>query len=562
MTFQPPSMSNQEAAQRYFADAPALYVPQPVPSSDSAVSPVVGITPGTSPWWIDRLTTAMARREPRLTRLRSYFRGEQDTWRLSNQAFRTTFGRAFWGMKSNLMLMVVLAAAHRLRVTGFDLPSESPFDPNATPPGELPEIPDQTDTEAWRIWQANDLDSGSSLAHVEALASGECPVLVQPNPDDPKTPRVTIEDPLQVIVERDPADPRKRLAALKRFPDTDGSIVHILYLPDRIEWWRQYPTTSPGGERWGWVAPTKGGALAFQLRGRHFELDAEKSGANVLGEVPVVVLVNNPRLDWSGQAEHEAVIPLQDVYNKTLMDMMVTSEFSAHRQRWAVGVALDEEANAEDSSGNVTQTPTSPMMAAADRVWTTENPDAKFGEFNEANLEPYTSAMGTIRGDVSSITFTPYHYLLGSPTSVPPTGESLKSAETPLVEKIKAKHPHLGSGWREVIRLVFRTAGDATRATAVYNVRWQNPESRIISVLADALVKLGSIGVPEPALWAEWGFSSDEIRLFTAMRAASAPPEAPVRVTLPATSPAEVSQVADGTEAMPAAPIITVPKAA
>jgi hypothetical protein len=167
--------------------------------------------------------------------------------------------------------------------------------------------------------------------------------------------------------------------------------------------------------------------------------------------------------------------------------------------------------------------------------------------------------MGIIRGDVSSITFTPYHYLLGSPSSVPPTGESLKSAETPLVEKIKAKHAHLGSGWREVIRLVFRTAGDAKRGDAVYNVRWENPESRIISVLADALVKLGSLGVPEPALWAEWGFSSDEIRLFTAMRAASAPPEQPVRITLPATSPAEIQQVADSTTDAPAAPMPTMP---
>jgi len=45
--------------------------------------------------------------------------------------------------------------------------------------------------------------------------------------------------PSTVVVERDPANPRRVLAALKLWTEPDRSRVLILYLPDRVEWWRR-----------------------------------------------------------------------------------------------------------------------------------------------------------------------------------------------------------------------------------------------------------------------------------------------------------------------------------
>ena len=77
-------------------------------------------------------------------------------------------------------------------------------------------------------------------------------------------------------------------------------------------------------------------------------LDRERSGraaarSTPAGAVPVAVLVNQPRVDGTGQGEHEAIIPLLDAINKTLIDLLTTSEFTAAPQRYASGITLDQE---------------------------------------------------------------------------------------------------------------------------------------------------------------------------------------------------------------------------
>ena len=59
------------------------------------------------------------------------------------------------------------------------------------------------DTEAWRLWQANDLDAASQQAHTEALVKGTAYALVEPAGDEPV---ITIEDAYDAIVEPDPKD--------------------------------------------------------------------------------------------------------------------------------------------------------------------------------------------------------------------------------------------------------------------------------------------------------------------------------------------------------------------
>lgn len=488
---------------------PVYEIKVPIPVAELAPARVAaGLPSGSSPWWIARLLAAMDARSPRLTRLQAYHRGEQDTWPLHSEAARLAFGRTFATLKSNLAEPVVEAPAHRLRIEGFRVATED----GGPGPGN--------DAEAWRIWQANGMESRAMIAHTQALAMGECPVIVDRDPDDPTTPRITVEDPLQVIVERDPQRPERVLAALKRWTEPDLAEVVILYLPDRVEWWRGART----GRRATGYRST--GGTAFDLRGLHWELDAERSGEPpVPGRVPVVVLANKPRIDGTGQAEHESAIPLIDLLNKTLLDLATTSEFAAFPLRYLLGVTTDEEmaaVDADQAADEATEVPDAvpaAMKLAINRWLTIDDPDAKVGQLEAAALEPYTKVIATIVEHIGTVTSTPYHLLLNAPSSVPATGEALKTAERALDAKVEGKQADLGTAWGDVMRLAFLTAGDATRGARRPTTRWRAPAAASESQHVDALSKLASIGVDLETILELVPFSQEQIARIVARRA-------------------------------------------
>jgi hypothetical protein len=137
--------------------------------------------------------------------------------------------------------------------------------------------------------------------------------------------------------------------------------------------------------------------------------------------------------------------------------------------------------------------------------------DAKFGNFTVSDLGIYVRAIEMLIQHVAAQTRTPPHYLLGQSGAFP-SGESLKATETGLVAKVRRKMLSLGEGWEETLRIAFRIEGESARADAIEaEVIWANPESRMVGQTVDAAVKLQTIGVPRPALWAFIGASPQEI---------------------------------------------------
>ncbi|WP_348239933.1 phage portal protein, partial [Salmonella enterica] len=98
---------------------------------------------------------------------------------------------------------------------------------------------DERDPELWRVWQANNLDEESQLAHLDALIYGRSYICIGANEDDPNTPVVTVESPLEMTHEIDPKT-RKVKAALRFYKDKteDGYVVDraTLYLPNVTIW--------------------------------------------------------------------------------------------------------------------------------------------------------------------------------------------------------------------------------------------------------------------------------------------------------------------------------------
>lgn len=454
-------------------------VPAPVPASPYPA--------GSSEWWIARLSRALYARQARFRLLDSYYRGTNDTARLATAAYREAgLLELFPRLSANHSKLIVGAVAQRLVILGFRLG------------GEL-----RADTEAGRIWQANNLDAFSEAAHVEALVKGECPILVEPNADDPTTPIVTPQNPEQMIVWYAPGDRRIRRAALKSWWDEEARRGrYVLYLPDRIETWQDRQQGQldpflrslfrPGQPRWEFV------------RGER----------NPLGEVPVVTLPNTARLEASPEAEHESILALNDLYNYLLMNMAHTAKELAFPQRYGTGVETV-------AAGETIRISPSDMLTAA-------SPDAAFGQFVAATLDNYVKALDTVRADEATITLTPYHFLLNVPSSVPPSGDSITASDAAHVGKVRGHARVKGAPWRDVMRLCFRLAGDERRAIAMRDggrVLWQDPENRSWSQHIDGLSKLAAdpIGAPQEAVWEMVPMPPEEIARWKQMRAEQEP---------------------------------------
>lgn len=430
---------------------------------------------GTPDWWLKRL---MPRLENRATRLRvydDYYDGHQPL-AFASEKFREAFGSRFgtWThpFTSNFSALVVDGTSERLEVAGFRFK-----DPKG-------------DEDLWEIWQANDMDGQSQIGHTEALIKGLAYTLVTPVAD--AAPRITVEDALDTIIERSPLDKRIRLAGLKRWLDDDGHMLIYVYLPDQIAKYRTDRKFDPK------VGKFEDGSADWpnELRVERFEIPGEDWPApNPLGVVPLVEMQNRPRLKKAGQSEIFAVMGNQDAINKYRADALIASEFASFRQRWVIGLDIPTDPD--------TGKPIEPFKAAIDHLWTVPPPDpndpspptVQFGEFQATDLGPYKSMIEVEVGHMSSISRMPYHYLLGQPQAIPPSGESLKSSEAGLVRKVGKIEIYFGEGWEETMRLALRAMNDVRSALRNAETIWADEETQQLAAQVDAAVKLHQEGI-------------------------------------------------------------------
>jgi len=434
--------------------------------------------PGSPDWWVHRLMARLDQDRPEMDKHEAYYRGDHPLPTV-REDLREPYLRLLRMSPTNVMRLVVDAAEERLNVVGFRFSDEA------------------ADKDAWRLWQANALDAESQLNHREALVKKRGAVIVWPDEDDPDTPRITVESAESVAVEYEPGNRRKRAAALKTWEDDwTGWTMATLYLPGEIHKFAYLPATT-----WrlgGWQP-------------RPMPSNEPDVVRNPFGVVPVVEFPNRPDTYGRGESEIVDVTNSQDRINKIVFDRMMAAEFTSFKQRWATGVDIPVDPE--------TGEPVEPFNMAVDRLLLNENPEGRFGEFSQTDLAPYLDAAEQDLKFIASVTRTPPHYLNTSADRL--SGESIKSAETGLVAKVKRKQRHFGEAWEEVMRLAFMMTGATDKATyQSAETLWADPESRTESEHADAVGKLRQmLQIPLEGAWEEYGFSPPQIERMKAQLA-------------------------------------------
>jgi hypothetical protein len=413
---------------------------------------------------LDDLRAAASRKldwqAQQVRRYQAYYDGEADVLALLDTEERQAFRKFLRESEANWSELVVNAVAERLSVAGFRFGAGSDL--------------------AWLIWQANEMDADAELVQTDALITGACPVLVQPDEDNPAGVSITAESPAEACVLYAPGNRRKRIAGYKRFADPDSQqTVEVLVLPDVIATWE-----------------SNAGAA-----------DVEDNPAGVVG---MFEITPQPRIGWPGRSELDPVIPIQNRINTTIFNRLVATDYGAFRQIWATGVKMAREViKAADEDGPEVTKVVKPFDVGANRLLSNENPAGRCGSFPESTLGGYLASVEQDVNMLAAITQTPPHYLLGQMVNL--SADAIKAAEAGLVAKVSRRALHIGEGWEAVMRLALQLVGNPAAANVEAEVIWRDWETRSEGQRVDALVKMGTLGVPRRVLWERWGATPQEI---------------------------------------------------
>lgn len=446
-----------------------------------------------------KLHAELVRRRPVIEKAESYYDGAHNL-AFAGEKFLEAFGGLFHAFSDNWCGVVVNAPEERMEVQGFRVNKSTTADDGAK-----------------RLWEANELDLQSGMGHLDGLISGAFYVTVWQGDDD-KTPEITVDSSTMTVVECHPKIRKRRTAALRAYLDDDGFEHAELFFPEAVYLFRSKSKRTDGIDplRAQWV-------VEDQLDVRE-NLDTSGKMANPLGVVPVVEFLNMPRLTvsrragWAAHSELASVMPLQDAVNKLVADMLVASEFAAFPQRHLTGYEPDDQLGADGKPTGQTLPPN--FKSGPGKLWWLEEENAKFGQFEAADLSSSVTSIELMVQHIASISATPPHYLRASADRL--SGESIKSAESGLVAKVRRKTRGWGAGWEEVMRLAGKIAEIPELAGAQQmETIWRDPETRTESEHVDAVSKKAGAGleVPAPQLWEELGYTPEQIARFPAMRA-------------------------------------------
>lgn len=399
---------------------------------------------------------------------------------INSDEFRSRFGTLFSNLVTNICRPVIEIAESRIRIVEWE--------------GEDGE-------QAQDIWKANRMPVESRWVMQDAMVKGESFVIVMP--DDAGNPTIYPQVSEQVAVLYDAEDPRQRIAAMKWWViaelengrEKEYARVNV-YFDDRIEKYRSKRSAST-------------------LEAKLDKYTLIETEYHDLEEVPVYQFsVNWDQSDGMGRSDIADVTPLQDALNKTLLDLMVTSEYTSAPQRWATGIEIP----LDPKTGKPQQT----YRSGADRLWTAPNDAARFGQFQAGDMSGYRQMIETLIDHAAFVSRTPQYALFRMANY--PSGEALKTVEAPLRSRVMDHQAEFDAVWTEVMDAAMRIAG---RAEANAEPRWlpANHPFNTSEFLEELKIKAEVLGVPQEMLWIEAGYTMEQIARMKTMRSEEAATE-------------------------------------
>lgn len=319
------------------------------------------------------------------------------------------------------------------------------------------------DNEAvWRRWQENGLDARQTIAHNGALSYGTSYTLVLPA----KGKRALVR-------------PLSPLRSAAWYADDDDDFPEVAI--------RRLGRTADGKGRL--LEVYKGPEVATFSRDDGDGYKLVKRETHSLGVVPFVRF--RDRVD--GQAVG-VVRPLkghQDRINEVVFNILIGMQYASFRQRWATGLVIPED----EETGE----PIDTFDAAVNRLWISDSPDAKFGDFAQTQLTDHQAEYKAAVSTMAAAAQLDADLFAGNMTNV--TGEALHARRFKTTRRIANYQLLFGESWEQVLRLAAKAAGDDEPDVAA-EIRWRDTTGEEMASKVAGLAQLhGELNVPAEALW-------------------------------------------------------------
>ena len=321
--------------------------------------------------------------------------------------------------------------------------------------------------EVWgEAWQANGMDGRQTFSNREVIGLGKSYGLSLPAVDGGVLMR-----------------PLSALKTYAKFADPW----------DEYPEWVLYQSAKTGGAPWNgeWV-------FIDALRWYRFtghpgtpqDIEVFEHG---LGFCPVVQL--SAELTSEGMPESPIAqgIPVWKRIVDYTFTLSMDMRYGAFPQKWMAGGEI-----AKDAAGN-------PMInASVDSLLHADGPGgetARFGSFQSASISDVVAGLESAKADLSAVLQIPPHYFMSKVINM--SAEGIEAAESAYFRDLAERRESLGEGYE----LWLRTAaailghGDVAQDTSA-EIHWMDQRTRSLGQIADAIVKLRTVGAPDELLFA------------------------------------------------------------
>jgi len=389
-----------------------------------------------------------------------------------------------------------------------------------------------------KVWADNDMESYYRQWDRNALRDGDGYVMVWPETEesaldvddevidrtpDPTTVNITYIDPRNGRMFYDPRNPRrKRFFAQTWFEDRKDlngeayTRLNLIY-PDRIEKW--ISTTSRHNRKVSEFEPYYGDPESDTF-------SDEWPLPNPYGQIPVFHLRTAHEY---GQPEHRNAFAPQDAISKLTAMLMVTVEFQAFPQRYALMEAdkFLQQTQQHDPMSEV-YAGSSDSEAVEININSLQNGDysnetgsefesnpggmlvlknfSEVGQFETVDPEAYLKPYQEFVRAISSTTATPlYKFQTGGQI---PSGEALRIVDRPLNDKVRNRCRMFGNAYEQMLEFALMVLG----YTARVNITWETPEDNDSVDVWNLVEKKIKLGVPPHKAYMDAGIPEREAR--------------------------------------------------
>lgn len=313
-------------------------------------------------------------------------------------------------------------------------------------------------------------------------------------------PAIYFNNPKTTRMIYDPEAPDEPLFVIKKWKSARNRWRCNLYYPDRIEMLILKANLKNDSSE--------------ALDPKNWEVFAEPE-PNPYKRLPIFHFHND---DPYGVPEHYDGYGSQDAINKMSTTMVHTTEYMGFPQRYGLAhpnaeiagdgmnntSKWDDEEDANEETQDDTGTETGPgTFLKLEGI-------ASAGTFAPAEAEAFLKPTEFYIRALAQTTTTPLRYFY-PPGAHPPSGESYRAEDTPLINKVKKREKSVSDEFQDMCAFAMEVATDIPAKDLAVEIKWA-PAASIDDALGwETVVKKIEAGVPRRQALIEAGYTADQV---------------------------------------------------